>query len=249
MLKGYPLIELIGFLWKSYRRIDEHWIWLKAILRHCSLRTMWPTEMLATSNMAASAMLLAVSFPRAPLRDNSSSTTWTDVEIWRPKHWQDHKTSIVAGGKWMRLPTSRGLHVCTPPGWWSRHCRCRACWTKLQRNFVSVLPAANHWQAGDHVICVKTHISASPSWRSHAGPQSCAAKGGGNGTWPPGTPQSQSPPPCPRCSDGSSWQKEPVLTFCYPTLWSQPVKSSDTVHTIPFVKEGLDYLRADWITC
>lgn len=41
---------------------------------------MWPIEILATSNMAASAMLLAVSFPSAPLWDSSSSTTCTDVK-------------------------------------------------------------------------------------------------------------------------------------------------------------------------
>lgn len=37
--------------------------------------------MLATSNMAASAMHLAVSFPRAPLRDSSSSTTCMESKV------------------------------------------------------------------------------------------------------------------------------------------------------------------------
>jgi len=40
---------------------------------------MGPTEILATSSIAASAMPLAVSLPRAPLRDNNSSTTYRET--------------------------------------------------------------------------------------------------------------------------------------------------------------------------
>lgn len=58
--------------------------------------TMWPTEILATSNMAASAMLLAVSFSSAPLRDNSSSTTWMKAK----NSWN----KIIHKIKWLQIP-------------------------------------------------------------------------------------------------------------------------------------------------
>lgn len=75
MLKGYSFVEFIRLLWGGgmLHRFPQ-----RTNIRVTSSSTMWPIEMLATSNMAASAMLLAVSFPRAPLRDSSSSTTCTE---------------------------------------------------------------------------------------------------------------------------------------------------------------------------
>lgn len=66
----------------------------------------------------------------------------------------------------------------------------------------------NHrwYQAYVNVTFFKTHISVSPSWRSHAVPQSCSVTGAWNGTWPPGTPQSWSPQLCPHHSDDSFWR-------------------------------------------
>lgn len=67
------------------------------------------------------------------------------------------------------------------------------------------LTATDNIRKHDHMIYVKTHISISPSWRSHAAPLSCAATGAWNETWRPGTPQSRSPRPSLRHSGGSFW--------------------------------------------
>lgn len=67
----------------------------------------------------------------------------------------------------------------------------------------------------------KTHISVSPSWRSHAVHLSCSETGAWNGTWPPGTPQSQSRQPSPRHSDGSFYRNTQISVKCTGTncLW------------------------------
>lgn len=64
-----------------------------------------------------------------------------------------------------------------------------------------------------------THISVSPSWRSHAAPQSCSVTAAWNGTWPPGTPQSWSPPLCPLHSDDSFWWKKGQISVLYFLFW------------------------------
>lgn len=61
----------------------------------------------------------------------------------------------------------------------------------------------------------KTHISVSPSWHSHADHLSCAATEAWNGTWPPGTPRSQSPEPSPRYSDESFFRGKKERNFLH----------------------------------
>lgn len=77
MFKCDSFIKFIWFLGEKNAdilfdifHICVNWRWYLLYLTIC------PTDKLATSNMAASAMPLAVSFPSAPLRDNSSSTTF-----------------------------------------------------------------------------------------------------------------------------------------------------------------------------
>lgn len=86
MLKCDSLVELVRFL-----HVKHLSYWVKFVQTSGdpyrmlswdtnSSHTMWPIEILATSNMAASAMLLAVFFSSVSLRDNSSSTTCRDAK-------------------------------------------------------------------------------------------------------------------------------------------------------------------------
>lgn len=75
MLKCNSFIEFIRALrWKKERKTVTLRICFK-IFDLKSFVTMWGTFVLATSNMAASAIALAASSPMAPLFDRSSSTT------------------------------------------------------------------------------------------------------------------------------------------------------------------------------
>lgn len=71
MLKGDSFVEIV---WSLGR---EQTVSLFPFVGRCQgFSTMWGTLVLATSNMAASAIVLAASCPMAPLFDRSSSTTF-----------------------------------------------------------------------------------------------------------------------------------------------------------------------------